>query len=132
MKTESKNKQLVQDIFTKLCNQDHTLFNYLTDDFTFHTAAETHRTKEQFKKQVFSEYNAFQGINVEIKRLIAEGDVVVAEYVWKAKHVGDYHGIPASQHMLSVPFIDVFDIEDGKVKKWRDLFNWSYWENQMR
>jgi steroid delta-isomerase-like uncharacterized protein len=132
MKKESRNKQIVQEIYRKLCNQDQTLFDYLTDDFKFHTATETTRTKEEFKEQVFSEYIAFQGINIEIKRLVAEVDVVVAEYDWKAKHVGEYHGIPASDNLLCVPFIDVFEFEGGKVKKWRDLFNWPVWERQMK
>ena len=128
---EGRNKNLIRKLYERLNNQDETLFDLLSEDFRFHTASETLRTKEEFRAQVLGEYVAFPDFHVEIKRLTAEGNVVVAEYDWTATHEGEFLGIPASFKEVMVPFIDIFDIENGKVKLWRDMFNWPYWERQM-
>jgi len=126
-----RNKKIIEDTFKKMSIQDETYLDFLSDDFTYHSAYETQKGKAALHKQYSGEIMKIPDFNLDIKRLIAEGNVVVAEYDWTETQRGEYLGLPATNKKFRIPFIGVFDIEDGKIKLWRDMFNYAYLEKQI-
>ena len=126
-----RNKKIIKDTFEKMSIQDETYLDFLSDDFIYHSAYETQKGKAALHEQYSGEIKKIPDFRLEIKRLIAERNVVVAEYDWTGTQQDEYLGLPASNKRFRVPFIGVFDIEDSKIKLCRDMFNYAYLKNQM-
>jgi predicted ester cyclase len=60
--------------------------------------------------QAFSDKQAFDQV------YIADGDYVAAYGHQEATHTGDYLGIPATGKRVKVRYMDVWRVEDGKLK----------------
>jgi len=50
-----------------------------------------------------------------IEDVIAEGDRVAVRWTNAGTNVGDFLGIPATGRSFSVPGIDIYRLEDGKL-----------------
>jgi limonene-1,2-epoxide hydrolase len=57
------------------------------------------------------------GHDHDIERLVADGDTVVTE------HVEHWH-FPTGEH-ISLPFVSVHRVRDGRITLWRDYWNWD-------
>jgi len=51
----------------------------------------------------------------EIKDLVAEGDKVMARWIFRATHTGEFLGIPATGKKIEVTGYSVYYFEDGKI-----------------
>src|SRR5918992_4913778 len=61
----------------------------------------------------------FSDSRVEVGRLVAEGDLVVAHDFLRGTHDGEFMGIPATGKEASAEFIHIFRIADGKIaERW--------------
>jgi predicted ester cyclase len=49
--------------------------------------------------------------------ILESGNHVVVSGTWKGKHTGEFNGIPATGNPVEFPFIDIFEIVNGKVAK---------------
>ena len=58
----------------------------------------------------------------EIKHIVADGDVVMAERV---------DNFMAGGTRVSVPCVGVFELRDGKIAAWRDYWDLKQFERQM-
>lgn len=53
----------------------------------------------------------------DIERLIADGDTVVTEHV-------EHWDFPTGEQ-VSLPFVSIHQIRDGRIVLWRDYWNWD-------
>ena len=58
----------------------------------------------------------------DLDQLVEEGDVVMERFHASGTHRGELMGVPATGRTLSLPGINVFRIEDGRiVERWGRL-----------
>ena len=93
--------------------------NYWHDDMHWYGPAGigTKTSLQQFQDehqrpflQAFSDKQAFDQV------YIADGDYVAAYGHQEATHTGDYLGIPATGKRVKVRYMDIWRVEDGKLK----------------
>jgi steroid delta-isomerase-like uncharacterized protein len=70
----------------------------------------------------------FSDISMETSQVVEEGNVVVAEWVWRATNTGpismpDGTEIPTTEKTVELPGISVLSVRDGKVISHRDYFD---------
>lgn len=58
----------------------------------------------------------------EIRNLIAAGDVVIVERIDKTE---------TTEGNVDLPCVGVFEMEDGKIRVWRDYFDMATYTNAM-
>ena len=124
MLTENKNEKLVREIFDVIMYDIDGLEKYLADDITFWMADRS----QQGKDQVMSAWSHFiknvaKPKDIKIVNLIAQGNLVAAESVVTAIHIGEWVGVPATGKEVPLNMVYIFEFEDGKVKSWKDYFN---------
>jgi steroid delta-isomerase-like uncharacterized protein len=71
-------------------------------------------------KQIVGGFVAgFPDMQITVEDLIAEGDRVATRGFWRGTHTGDFMGIPATGREVTLPYIDVWRLENGKaVENW--------------
>lgn len=69
---------------------------------------------------------AFANPKVSVPDMVAEGDRVVARYVFEADHAGELMGVPATGRRVRIPGILVARLREGKVAEyWREEDQWG-------
>jgi steroid delta-isomerase-like uncharacterized protein len=77
---------------------------------------------ENFKAFVRQLAVAFPDLQVSVEDLVAEGDRVVARVNVSGTHQGEFMGrVPATGRRVSFGGVDVFEIQDGKIRS-----RWNY------
>ena len=127
----SKPKKVVLKLFELLEKRDQSFTLLFTEDAIFHTTAERKLRIEGLLDNFIHDLSAFPDYHYQINRVIAEGNTVVVDYNWSGTQEKEYWGVPSQGNRVDVPFTDTFDLEDGKIKKWRCLFNWERMHRQM-
>lgn len=59
--------------------------------------------------------SAFPDSQVTIDDMIAEGDRVVTKKTFTGRHTGDLPEIPASGNTVSLQYVDILRLRDGKI-----------------
>ncbi len=72
-------------------------------------------TPEAFAKNAAAFLEHFEGFDVTVDRVFVCDDIVVTRVVYRARHVGDFPGVPAVGAPIEVTGLDVFRFEDGLV-----------------
>ena len=60
---------------------------------------------------------AFPDLVIKIEDMRESGDEVVTRGTWTGTQKEDYQGIPATNKKVNVHFIDIWKVEDGKLKE---------------
>ena len=58
---------------------------------------------------------AFEGLNVTIEDMVAEGDKVAARFTARGVHRGAFMGLQPTGKSITMTGIEIFRIEDGKI-----------------
>lgn len=67
-------------------------------------------------RQVFTIFRtAFPDVDFAIEDMIAEDDKVFARLTMTGTHRGDFMGLPATNHQITVPFADSLRFENGRI-----------------
>ena len=64
---------------------------------------------------LFGFMNAFPDSRVTIDDMIAEGDQVVTKKTFTGTHTGDFAGIPSTGNKVTLEFVDIMRVRDGKI-----------------
>ncbi len=106
----SPNKQTVETYIEGFRRSDHAMvLSCLTDDVIWEMpGVYRHVGKEEFDKEIENE-NFIGSPTIQIKRLTEENNVVIAE--------GAVQGKMRNGGKLDAVFCDVFEMENGKIKK---------------
>lgn len=96
-------------------------------------AADAHVTSMPFDAKVsyredFEAWvKAFPDARIEVKKLIAQGDDVVAEIVGSGTHRGPLPGptgdIPATGRRMEMPLVEIYRFHEGKIVEMRYYFD---------
>ena len=130
--SESENEKIVRKAYELLLLNDiDSLTDMFTDDFIWVRASNTEWGIEAFRRYSARDSNVFPDANIDIKRVIAKGSTVVAEYLWSGTHKEEVYGIPALNKKIEVPYVDIFDFIDGKIKLWKTYCNVELYKKQM-
>lgn len=91
------------------------LAEYFTEDGTYYNMPTQPVTGKDNVRQFIAAFLAtWSETEWEILNLMGEGNVVFAERLDKTK---------TSQGDVDLPCVGVFEMEDGKIKMWRDYFD---------
>lgn len=104
------NKQTVEEYMAAFRISDHArVLACLTDDIVWKMPGiYEHVGKEAFDKEIEND-NFIGSPTIQIIKLVEENDIVIAE--------GAVQGKMKNGNMLDAVFCDVFEMENGKIKK---------------
>ena len=122
MSTE-QNKALVRRFLEKVWNEgdlaaieECLATNYINHD---PSVAGQPPGPEVYRRAVTQFRTAFPGLHTTIEQVIAEGDMVVVRGTDRATHHGEFMGIPATGKQVTVPWMAIYRVTDGKiVEEW--------------
>jgi predicted ester cyclase len=69
---------------------------------------------------------AFPELKVEIRRQVAEGDMVTTHKVFHATHRGDFMDIPPTGKNIGIEVIDIIRLENGKFVEHWNVVDWQH------
>ena len=84
--------------------------------------------KEEMSAHEQKEWEGFPDARVEVRQVIDQGSMAVAEYIWAATNTGplnlpDGSTLPATGKRIELPCVTVMEVKDGLVAAER-----SYWD----
>ncbi len=88
-----------------------------TADFTYQLAEQPPRGREAMGEFLKATHAAFPDWQVEIVQVVAEDDSVAVRWRGRVTHRGAFHGIPATGRKIAVSGINMYVVEEGRVKR---------------
>ncbi|HSW58096.1 MAG TPA: ester cyclase, partial [Dehalococcoidales bacterium] len=122
MTSLAHNKKVVETLF-KTVFQDHDfsrLDEIMLDNYIQHNE-DCAQGKEGFKQFFIQMFKAMPDFRYTNKKIVAEGDIVMAYSTTTATHKGEWLGNPATGNKLKFDVVDIFRIEDGKIAEHWDV-----------
>jgi steroid delta-isomerase-like uncharacterized protein len=116
--TEDANVHLAREHFAAESAHDSgRTLTTLADDVTYRVVASgvVLRTKADVARYYDLWWKAFPDVVIEIKRLVASGEWVIAENVATATHLGPFLGLPPSGRKVVQHLVALIRIQDGKM-----------------
>ncbi|OGO07668.1 MAG: hypothetical protein A2Y92_01565 [Chloroflexi bacterium RBG_13_57_8] len=117
-----KNKKLVATLY-KTVFQDHDfskLDEIMRDDYIQHNE-DTPQGKAGFKQFFEGIFKGLPDFRYTMKKIIAEGDIVMMYSTTTATHRGEWLGNPPTGNKLKFDVVDIFRIENGKIAEHWDV-----------
>jgi predicted ester cyclase len=68
---------------------------------------------------------AFPDMQVEIKRQVAEKDIVTTHKVFHVTHKGDFMGIPSTGKNINIEVMDIIRLKNGKFVEHWNVLDWQ-------
>jgi limonene-1,2-epoxide hydrolase len=97
--------------------------SYFTEDATWWNAPwKPVKGREAIRETLRRGASRMKALPWEIRNILADGDIVVAERV--------DHFLVGKQR-VSVPCIGIFELRDGKIAAWRDYWDLQQFERQL-
>jgi predicted SnoaL-like aldol condensation-catalyzing enzyme len=122
MSVLEKNKKLVETL-RRTVFQKHDfskLDEIMRDDYIQHNP-DTPQGKAGFKEFFEGIFKGLPDFNYTVKKLIAEGDIVMMYSTTTATHKGEWLGNPPTGNKLNFDVVDIFRIQDGKIAEHWDV-----------
>jgi len=108
------------------------IMEQLTDDFAYISVTRYRMDREEYRKFMDVMYASFPDVRIRVDRMVSQGNTVVAEATITGTHKGEYLGIPATGKSIELPFVHIYDLEDGKVKLMKYYANLHSLLQQLR
>ena len=90
-----------------------------TPDFLYHLGPMTIQGPEAYKQFLLKLITAFPDLKVTIEDTIADGDTVVARYILRGTHKGNYMGMPPTGKQITLTAMGITRIASGRaVEQW--------------
>ena len=120
----SENEKIMREFIAAWSNLDATeLASYFTDDGVYHNmpsgAVQGRENIEQF---IGGFIRPWESTDWEILNLVVDGDVVIVERLDKTVVAGN---------PVDLPCLGIFELENGKIKVWRDYFDLSTYTDAL-
>jgi steroid delta-isomerase-like uncharacterized protein len=122
----AQNKALIERLFTEAINNRNfqVLSELLAPGFVNHSMPMPQPGPEGFKAVIDGFIGAFPDMQINLERIIGEGDLVVTAGHWTGTHKGNFMGIPATNKKVNIGFMDIWKIENEKA-----VANWVQMDN---
>jgi predicted SnoaL-like aldol condensation-catalyzing enzyme len=117
-----KNKKLVETL-CKTVFQKHDfskLDEIMKDDYIQHNP-DTPQGKAGFKEFFEGIFEGLPDFSYTVKKIVAEGDIVMMYSTTTATHLGEWLGNPPTGNKLNFDVVDIFRIENGKIAEHWDV-----------
>ena len=118
----AENKKLVETLYASVF-QEHDfskLDEIMRDDYIQHNE-DVPQGKAGFKEFFKDMFRAMPDFRYTMKKIVAEGDIVMMYSTTTATHSGEWLGNPATGNKLDFDVVDIFRIEDGKIAEHWDV-----------
>ncbi len=116
-----RNKELVRYMNAEVWNKADVdaIDELFTPDFVLHFLPDGSETRgiAGLRQHVRDLHDAFPDWSEDIKRIVAEGDLVVIHYVSGGTNQGQWLGKPPTGRRVQVNEISIFRIEDGRISE---------------
>ena len=86
-------------------------------DVVIHEESGKTFNKDEYKKQLEWILTAFPDYNLTIEDLMAVDDKIVVRYTERANMNGDFMNVPATGKHISIPAIEIWRFENGRIKE---------------
>jgi steroid delta-isomerase-like uncharacterized protein len=118
------NKEVVKAWYSALeANDFNAIKNLMEDNYQFRNPISPDPVNaEEHLKMMNAMKGAFEARH-EFDLFVEQDDYIVVRGKWKAKHIGDFNGIPATGKLVELYLIDIFHIINGKVTGHHTEFN---------
>ena len=117
--TLARNRQLVRQMNAEVWNKANldAIDGFFTPDFVLHFLPDGSDTRgiEGLREHVRELHGAFPDWSEDIKRIVAERDMVVIHYVSSGTNQGRWLGKPPTGNRVQVNEMSIFRIEDGRI-----------------
>jgi len=125
MSKNANNKQLVEALCKSVFqNHDFSCLNeIMRDDYIHHNDNDDPfpQGKARFKEFFEQTFKAMPDFSYNIKKIVAEGDIVMMLSTTTATHLGEWLGNPQMGNKLNFDVVDIFRIENGKITEHWDV-----------
>ena len=124
--SEQHNKQIVDEFIQALFTRGEldAVDRYLSPDFVNHDPTFPDQPGDRESMRSASEVirAAFPDWRSDLEELIAQGDKVVERFTASGTHQGEIMGIAPTGRTVTLPGINIFRLQDGKiVERWGKL-----------
>lgn len=118
------NVEIIRDFIEAWSRLDATeLAGYFTEDGSYHNMPTVPITGREKVGEFISNFiRTWTETNWEVLHIFGDGDVVVAERLDRTK---------AGDKAVDLPCCGIFEMENGKIKVWRDYFDMPTFVNAM-
>jgi len=125
MSTETGNVAVIREFIEAWSSLDpDRLAEYFTEDGTYHNMPTQPVTgKDNVRAFIKGFLATWTETQWDILHILGEGDVVFAERLDRTK---------TAQGNVDLPCVGVFEMEDGKIKVWRDYFDLNTFMSAMQ
>jgi predicted ester cyclase len=117
---QEENKEIVRRFYVAFGAGDvETIRELMHEDFLDHgeTLFGAYEGREVLENSIGYLRNLFEGFNVYLEDMIAEGDIVGVRGTMRCRNIGPWLGAEASGNNLEWKGLAIFRIEDGKIKE---------------
>jgi limonene-1,2-epoxide hydrolase len=115
--------KIVEDFIDSWKSVDvERILGFLSDDVFYHNIPMEPLNGIAATRAFFQSMGTLDSAEWEVRNIAANGNVVLTERV---------DNFVISGKPLSIPVMGVFEIENGKIKAWRDYFDFSTFARQM-
>jgi len=123
-----KNKELVEKTFEIVANGDYEGMNtYISEDYVRHCQATPElviKSLDAFKEFIRADRKSIPDQKLNVKMLIAEGDLVAFWATYTGTQTGQMGPFPPTGKNANLDFSGVHRVENGKVVE-----TWVTWDN---
>ena len=125
MSTETDNVAVIREFIEAWSSLDpDRLAEYFTEDGTYHNMPTQPVTgKDNVRAFIKGFLATWTETQWDILHILGEGDVVFAERLDRTK---------TAQGNVDLPCLGVFEMEDGRIKVWRDYFDLNTFMSAMQ
>ena len=111
-----KNMELLGALLGKAMNENDTstVDALVAPSYVNHDAPVPVRGPEGFKQLVGMFRAAFPDLRVVVEDTFTDGDLVGSRGTINGTHGGDFMGVPATGRPVSIKYIDLWRVEDGR------------------
>lgn len=112
----SSNETVIREFIEAWSRLDpKELAGYFTEDGIYHNMpTQPVQGRENIEGFIRGFLSSWTGTNWEVVNIISAGDLVVAERIDRTR---------ANDKSVDLPCVGVFELNDGKIKVWRDYFD---------
>ncbi len=119
------NARIISDFIEAWSRLDpDELASYFTDDGVYHNMpVQAVAGRDAVRAMIKGFISTWTDTDWEIRTLLASGDTVIVERVDRTKTTsGD----------VDLPCVGVFEMQDGRIREWRDYFDLGTYANAMK
>lgn len=124
-----RNKSVIRGFVDEVQNKkDWDAYDEFHDpEFFNHSAPPGMTDREGSKRYLGGFLNGFPDCQFTIDDMIAEGDQVVTKKTFTGTHEGDFAGIPPTGKRVTLQFVDIMRVRDGRiVEHWLSMDQLSF------